>query len=153
MEKIKKQAIKEVAKRTGLKVGAVQELLRNGWTYIEEINAVPRWEHPSGQLQVARPEQTNLATPAGHGPLITPVDFLDVRFVTEEAAAQAIAQMQLLINEFGTATVDDFMCSVGLTSSFRDSVYGWQNIAESRVEADGHGFYKVVMPTAVPLIA
>lgn len=38
------QVLNEVAIRTNLSIEACQELLDGGWTYIETLNGLPRWE-------------------------------------------------------------------------------------------------------------
>lgn len=43
------KALDQVAERTGLSIAAVVDLLDKGWTYVEEINCVPRWESPLGR--------------------------------------------------------------------------------------------------------
>lgn len=44
MELITKQAIRDVALKTGLREGTVLDLLRSGWQYTEQIDCMPRWE-------------------------------------------------------------------------------------------------------------
>jgi hypothetical protein len=44
MDLISKQAIRNVALKTGLREGTVLDLLRNGWRYTEQIDCLPRWE-------------------------------------------------------------------------------------------------------------
>lgn len=39
-----------LCKKTGLTPSAVEELLRNGWRYVERIGEISRWEHPMWSL-------------------------------------------------------------------------------------------------------
>ena len=44
MELVTKQAVRNVALKTGLREGTVLDLLRSGWRYTEQIDCLPRWE-------------------------------------------------------------------------------------------------------------
>jgi hypothetical protein len=46
MDAISKQAVKDVAQRTGLKEGTVLDLLRSGWMYTVDLHFGPRWVQP-----------------------------------------------------------------------------------------------------------
>lgn len=52
MTRINRRALKEVSRRTGLKVSTVADLLRAGWSYKEVINQVRVWEGPEAQLHI-----------------------------------------------------------------------------------------------------
>ena len=43
-------SVAEVSRRTGLSQEVCQDLLDNGWTYVERIDCIPRWESPLGRL-------------------------------------------------------------------------------------------------------
>lgn len=40
---IKPMALAQLAMKCGLKVATVEDLLRRGWTYVEEINQPGKW--------------------------------------------------------------------------------------------------------------
>jgi hypothetical protein len=44
------EALDQLAKRTGLSVATVVDLLDKGYTYVERIDCVPKWESPMGRL-------------------------------------------------------------------------------------------------------
>lgn len=43
-------AVATLRVRTGLQEATIADLLNSGWTYVERIDMVPRWEHPAGRL-------------------------------------------------------------------------------------------------------
>lgn len=45
-----KEAVEEVAKRTGLKVSTVSDLLQVGWTYCESAGEVRSWQGPEAKF-------------------------------------------------------------------------------------------------------
>lgn len=46
MDDVLTEAVHQVAFRTGLKDATVADLLESGWTFVEGMSMVPRWEHP-----------------------------------------------------------------------------------------------------------
>lgn len=38
-----------ISEKTGLKTSTVIDLLRSGWTYVEELNKMPRWQKDIGR--------------------------------------------------------------------------------------------------------
>lgn len=44
--------------KTGLKASTCEDLLTQGWTYVEELGKPPTWVHPMSQLgNLIQPEQ------------------------------------------------------------------------------------------------
>lgn len=45
------EQLAQLAMKTGLKVATCEDLLRQGWTYVEEKDQAPAWVHPMSKLQ------------------------------------------------------------------------------------------------------
>lgn len=41
------QILDDISRRTGLSVEACRNMLENGWTYVEELRGISRWESPA----------------------------------------------------------------------------------------------------------
>ena len=67
-------------------------------------------------------------------------DFSGVILATRGEAEEVIDVLANLIDEYGTATVNDFYTCIGQTSEFTAVKYGWKSLAQAQVRGVREGF-------------
>lgn len=77
-------------------------------------------------------------------------NFEDIIIETRSDADHVLGTLVELIDVYGLATVTDFYDSVGLTSEYTDSKYGWESLAKASVRPT-RGGYIIDMPQPYPI--
>jgi hypothetical protein len=47
-----KEQLEEISRRTGLKTSTLEDLFKQGWTFVEAWGEVRRWVGPEAQLHI-----------------------------------------------------------------------------------------------------
>lgn len=77
-------------------------------------------------------------------------NFDDIIFNTRGEAEEVRSHLVDLIIDYGVASVADLYDLVGITGSFTDNKYGWEDLSTARISRSGGG-YVIVLPKAILL--
>ena len=77
-------------------------------------------------------------------------DFDDIFLASRGEAEDVLSSLVDLIDEYGQATVGDFYDLVGMSSSYTDSKWGWDNLAPAYIERTREG-YIIRLPKTIIL--
>lgn len=121
-----RRAIKEVANRTNLKPSTVENLLKEGWTYITELRTPDRWESPATQMR----EKSHESAFAKYIPRKTEPSYVTL---VKSDAEHVLDRLAELIEQYGCATVMDLHEALGMTPEYLDSQWGWTQLTGAGV--------------------
>jgi hypothetical protein len=99
----------------------------------------------------ATPAAQNVNQSAGLTPQQRAIhDFSGVILQTHEQAMAVIDVLSQLIDDFGTATLNDFYAAIGETPEFTAVKYGWKSMAQAQVRGIREG-YLLELPKPIVL--
>lgn len=76
-------------------------------------------------------------------------DFDDVVLDSREEAKKVLDELNLLIDQYDWASVEDFNDLVGLDSEYTDCRWGWTDLRAAYIERARHGGWIIRLPRAV----
>ena len=79
-------------------------------------------------------------------------NFDDILFDTKGDAEEALKMLRERINEYAETTVADLYELAGITGSFADHKYGWDDLSTARTARDRSGGYLILFPKTIPLV-
>lgn len=77
-------------------------------------------------------------------------DFNDVILESRGEAEDVLDGLLELVDQFGSASVEDFYDLVGISTSFTDNKWGWNDLHSASVRAT-RGGYMIILPRTIPL--
>lgn len=78
-------------------------------------------------------------------------DFDDIIFDHRGEAEEVLSSLVELIDGYGQATVGDFYDLVGMSGSYTDNKWGWDNLASAYIERARGGGYIIRLPRTIIL--
>ena len=77
-------------------------------------------------------------------------DFSDVTYETRDEAMDVLSRLRDLIDDYDEARVSDFYALSGISSSYQDRNWGWEDLSRAYPERDG-SVYILVLPKPIYL--
>lgn len=108
-----------------------------------------RADRPAGHINYtakSRPSAYNQVTAAARARH----DFNDVILESRGEAEDVLDGLLELVEQFGSASVEDFYDLVGISTSFTDNKWGWNDLHSASVRAT-RGGYMIILPRTIPL--
>ena len=62
------------------------------------------------------------------------------------SAEKALYELNKIVNQYGSATVNDLYELIGVTGDFTGDKYGWYDLRGARVTRTSRGLYRLVLP-------
>lgn len=77
-------------------------------------------------------------------------DFNEFILESRGEAEDVLDGLRELVDQFGSATVEDFYDLIGKTTTFTDNKWGWNDLHTASVRAT-RGGYMIILPRTIPL--